>query len=193
MPLYANTHTQNSASGKQTNLAREEARAIIKRSCNAPTEDYACIFTGSGSTSAIDLIVKKLKLKQICDQIKQSQTKQEKLNNYNVMADSLQFFKKNDENSYECTLCKVSVASEEDYKIHATNYFHKREVDITINQSSKNKNYRELPVVFISTFEHHSNILSWRETGARIEVIPLTSEGDFDYLYLEQKLKTYKK
>ena len=110
MPLYANTHTQNSASGKQTNLAREEARAIIKRSCNAPTEDYACIFTGSGSTSAIDLIVKKLKLKQICDEIKSGQANQLETNNI-VLADSWQFCKKNDKNTYDCTLCKINVTS----------------------------------------------------------------------------------
>ena len=58
------------ASGKQTNLAREEARAIVKRCCNAPTKDYALIFIGSGSTSAINLLLAKLQVKEISANIK---------------------------------------------------------------------------------------------------------------------------
>ena len=73
MPLYANTHTQMDASGKQTNLAREQARAIIKRTCNAASDDYALIFIGTGSTSAINLLVSKLKIAEICEKVKADQ------------------------------------------------------------------------------------------------------------------------
>lgn len=52
-PLYANTHTETSASGLQTTHAREEARAIILNSLNAPTQDYSLIFMGNGVTAAI--------------------------------------------------------------------------------------------------------------------------------------------
>ena len=69
MPLYANTHSMQSASGKQTIYVREEARAIIKRVCNA-NEDHALIFTGTGATSAVNLLISKLKLRQICEQVK---------------------------------------------------------------------------------------------------------------------------
>ncbi len=47
--MYANTHTQQSGTGKQTNNAREESRAIIKRVCGA-NEDDALIFVGNGTT-----------------------------------------------------------------------------------------------------------------------------------------------
>ena len=47
--MYANTHTQQSGTGKQTNNAREEARQIVKRVCGA-NEDDACIFVGTGTT-----------------------------------------------------------------------------------------------------------------------------------------------
>jgi len=47
--MYANTHTQQSGTGKQTNNAREEARQIIKRVCGA-NEDDALIFSGNGTT-----------------------------------------------------------------------------------------------------------------------------------------------
>lgn len=69
MPLYANTHSMQSASGKQTILVREEARAIIKRVCNA-NENHALVFTGTGATAAVNLLLNKLKLKQLCEQIK---------------------------------------------------------------------------------------------------------------------------
>ena len=55
-----------------------------------------------------------------------------------------------------------------------------------------NSAYKALPVVFLSIFEHNSNLLPWRETGARIELIPMAENGDFDYAYLETKLKAYR-
>ena len=57
-----------SASGKQTIYAREEARAIVKRACNCDEND-ALIFTGTGATSAINLLVNKLGLKKICEKV----------------------------------------------------------------------------------------------------------------------------
>lgn len=56
LPLYANTHTETSATGLQTTRFREEARNIIRRSVGA-TDDYAVIFAGSGSTGAIDRLI----------------------------------------------------------------------------------------------------------------------------------------
>ena len=48
-----------------------------------------------------------------------------------------------------------------------------------------------MPVCFLSIYEHNSNLLPWRETGAEIELIPLTDEGDFDYEFLHQRLAHY--
>jgi selenocysteine lyase/cysteine desulfurase len=56
MPLYANTHTETSGTGLQTTRFREDARAIIRRSVGA-TDEHAVIFTGSGSTGAIDRMI----------------------------------------------------------------------------------------------------------------------------------------
>ena len=55
-----------------------------------------------------------------------------------------------------------------------------------------NSAYEALPVVFVSLYEHNSNLLPWRETGSRIELIPISDNGDFDYAYLERKLRQYK-
>jgi len=62
LPLYANTHTESSGTGLQTTRFREEAREIIRRSVGA-TEEHAVIFCGSGSTAAIDKLVRVLGLR----------------------------------------------------------------------------------------------------------------------------------
>ena len=73
MPVYANSHSMQSASGKQTVFAREEARRTIKQFINA-TENDALIFVGTGATSATNLLVNKLKVKKICEDVKLRQT-----------------------------------------------------------------------------------------------------------------------
>ncbi len=53
LPTLANTHTEANATGAQTTLYREEARAIIHRSVGATDEDVV-IFCGTGATGAVD-------------------------------------------------------------------------------------------------------------------------------------------
>lgn len=114
LPTYANTHTEVSYFGLQTTAFREEARAIIKKSVNANTDD-SLIFTGSGSTGAIDLFVRKL-------------------------------------------------------------------VDIYKNQN---------PLVIIGPYEHHSNILPWRECPFELVEVPLCSSGNINLDHLEEVLKAH--
>src|SRR6185369_11085567 len=56
LPRYANTHTESSGTGLQTTRLREDARRIIRDAVGGD-EDTVVIFTGSGSTSAIDKLV----------------------------------------------------------------------------------------------------------------------------------------
>jgi selenocysteine lyase/cysteine desulfurase len=56
LPRYANTHTESSGTGLQTTRLREDARAAIHRSVHGGP-DTVVIFTGSGSTAAIDKLV----------------------------------------------------------------------------------------------------------------------------------------
>src|SRR5690606_16569089 len=51
-----NTHTESSGTGLQTTRLREDARRIIHAAVNGD-DDTAVIFTGSGSTGAIDKLV----------------------------------------------------------------------------------------------------------------------------------------
>jgi selenocysteine lyase/cysteine desulfurase len=61
LPLYANTHTETSGTGRQTTRFREEARAIIKEVTGAGSED-ALIFCGSGATGAVNTLIEVLNL-----------------------------------------------------------------------------------------------------------------------------------
>ncbi|KAE9033548.1 hypothetical protein PR003_g3454 [Phytophthora rubi] len=47
------------------------------------------------------------------------------------------------------------------------------------------------PVVFVGPFEHHSNLLPWRESAAEIVTIPENARGQMDLEALETQLKTY--
>ena len=49
----------------------------------------------------------------------------------------------------------------------------------------------EIPVVFVSPYEHHSNILPWRETGAIVVQIIEDIYGNMNLDYLENMLKKY--
>ncbi|CAM4805081.1 unnamed protein product [Rotaria magnacalcarata] len=62
LPFYANTHSENNAFALQTTRFRESARAIIKQCVNA-TDDDVVIFTGAGSTAAINKTVDILQLR----------------------------------------------------------------------------------------------------------------------------------
>ena len=46
-----------------------------------------------------------------------------------------------------------------------------------------------LPVVIVGPFEHHSNLLPWRETGARVLRVNENTAGQLDVLELEQMLR----
>jgi len=66
MPLYANTHTETSGTGRQTTSFREEARAIIKQAVGAGPDDVV-IFCGSGATGAINKLIDVLNLRLPAD------------------------------------------------------------------------------------------------------------------------------
>ncbi|WP_226661089.1 aminotransferase class V-fold PLP-dependent enzyme [Microbulbifer aggregans] len=65
LPWYANTHTETSATGRQTTAFREQARAAIRTSVNA-SDEHAVIFCGAGATAAINRLVESLGLRADC-------------------------------------------------------------------------------------------------------------------------------
>jgi selenocysteine lyase/cysteine desulfurase len=61
LPLYANTHTEASATGRRMTEMREHARAAVHRSVNGG-EDDVVVFTGTGATGAVDKLARLLAL-----------------------------------------------------------------------------------------------------------------------------------
>ena len=45
-----------------------------------------------------------------------------------------------------------------------------------------------LQVVLIGPYEHHSNILPWKESGAKVHTISQTKTGQIDLVDLEEKV-----
>jgi selenocysteine lyase/cysteine desulfurase len=64
LPTYGNTHTTTSMCGQQTTLLRAEARQIIAQSVHCGKDDVV-LFAGSGSTSAIMLLVRTLNISKL--------------------------------------------------------------------------------------------------------------------------------
>ena len=56
LPRYANTHTEASGTGLQTTRLREDARRMIRDAVGGD-DDTIVIFTGAGSTAAIDKMI----------------------------------------------------------------------------------------------------------------------------------------
>jgi len=59
LPMYGNTHTEASATGRRTTALREEARRVIHAAVNGG-EDDVVIFCGTGATGAIDKLIRLL-------------------------------------------------------------------------------------------------------------------------------------
>lgn len=117
LPIYGNTHTETSFTGREITALREEARATIAQAVGA-TDQHCVLFCGQGATSAIDRLIRGMKIEEIA--------------------------------------------------------------------RSGGK-----VVVFIGPYEHHSNDLPWRESGAIIERIGLDTSGCIDLAALRARLASY--
>ncbi|MFL6221952.1 MAG: aminotransferase class V-fold PLP-dependent enzyme [Actinomycetes bacterium] len=62
LPRYANTHTESSGTGLQTTRLREDARRIIRDAVGGD-DDTVVLFSGSGSTAAVDKLIGILNLR----------------------------------------------------------------------------------------------------------------------------------
>ncbi|CAM6091979.1 unnamed protein product [Calypogeia fissa] len=125
LPVYGNTHTDDSFVGSMTGNIMEEAQKYVK-ACLGGTADDALLFCGSGSTAAI----KKLQ---------------------EVMG-----------------IVVPSIFRE-----------HIRAVLPNVHRW----------VVFVGPYEHHSNLLSWRQSLAEVVEIPLSENGLVDISSLKAALE----
>ena len=164
MPCYSNTHTSTTWVAQQTTFFRQEARQIIHRNVGG-SEDDVVLFCGSGSTAAVNKLVRILQTSK--------------------WGTESQFIQKNRFGSYECKLCHMSFSSHGNYFNHLNSQVHRDKLPL---QASGAEEKPATPVVFVSCYEHHSNLLPWREAGARIEVIPESASGGLDLQLLASRL-----
>lgn len=124
LPLYGNTHTNTSVTGSQSTAFVAEARQIVAEGTNSKVTGKASLdvvlFTGSGATSAVELLIDCMGLKSAA----------------------------RDCPSPDCR-----------------------------------------PIVFVGPYEHHSNLIPWRESGCEIVMVPeCPASADVDYDALEALL-----
>ncbi|MGH1367552.1 MAG: aminotransferase class V-fold PLP-dependent enzyme [Maritimibacter sp.] len=125
LPFYANTHTESSYTGGYMTRLREEARSFIAAQVGAG-DGCRVIFTGSGSTAAINKFASLCGLRDLA-------------------------------NAPRGVL-------------------------------SRWRGERHKPLVLIGPYEHHSNILPWRESGADVIEIDEATGGGPDMAQLEAAL-----
>ena len=107
--------------------------------------------------------------------------------------------------SFDCVLCRMTFLNESQYNDHEKTTTHKQNLencanvnDLIFKSLSSDikiliENYKDFePVIFLSLFEHNSNALPWRESGAKIIYIENDENNNFDYSDLETKLKQHK-
>eukprot|EP00742_Colponemidia_sp_Colp-10_P004426 GILJ01004726.1.p1 GENE.GILJ01004726.1~~GILJ01004726.1.p1 ORF type:complete len:1056 (+),score=133.62 GILJ01004726.1:84-3251(+) len=196
LPVYANTHTTTSWAARQTTCFRHEARDIVKRCVNGSDEDVV-IFTGAGSTSAIAKMVG----------IVQNSNWYMKESPFTSKPKALKdpYFLRNRWGSFECRLCRTIHDNEGFYLAHTQTQQHKDNVAkrAPVDDSSTNQQEQEqpiqmdgdeeldIPVVFVGPFEHHSNLLPWREAGAQLVYIRESATGNVDADDLRTQLRRF--
>jgi len=107
--------------------------------------------------------------------------------------------------SYDCILCRMTFLNESQYNEHEKSSIHTKNLDqcANINDVIFNaytndlkeiiENYKIFePLIFLSIYEHNSNALPWRETGAKIIYIDNDENNNFNYQNLEEQLKLHK-
>jgi selenocysteine lyase/cysteine desulfurase len=180
LPIYANTHTLNSRTAKQTIYSREEARDIIKRCVNGNEKD-AVIFIGNGSTAAVNHLVRSI------DTSYKNKTS-DIVDNYHFYDN---FWQVNRWKTFDCTLWNMPFANQGFYESHEKSKIHQHNYE-KFKKHKLETMHTEPPVVFVSIMEHNSNLLPWRESGAIVEFVDIREDtGELDYEHLKSLILKY--
>ncbi|NLJ58358.1 MAG: aminotransferase class V-fold PLP-dependent enzyme [Tissierellia bacterium] len=140
---YANTHTEDSMTGKVMTKILQKSEKTIKRHINAEKNCFL-IPAGTGATGAIEYLAKILGI-------------------------------------YLPPASKIIIDN-----IVKEYYKGSMGIDDIVKKSSDY--LKDLPVVFIGPYEHHSNILIWEEGMAELVEIGLNSHGRIDIDDLKRKV-----
>ena len=163
LPLYGNTHTTTSVTGRQSTLFRAEARELVRRSVNCGARDVA-LFVGNGVTGGINKLVHTLGLRRPGSL-------------HGATPERLQRWRKT--HSVEGYSYHNLPVKPDPVDVAAHGGGAAAPADATVEV-----------VVFVGPFEHHSNILPWRESLARVVQIGEDTHGGIDAAQLEAELKS---
>ncbi|MHA1775839.1 MAG: aminotransferase class V-fold PLP-dependent enzyme [Promethearchaeia archaeon] len=141
---YANTHTEDDATGRTMTGLLHQAEHMIKQAFNAEN-GYCIIAHGTGSTGAIS------KFQEIIG-------------------------------------VRVAPATKALYQRLLEQYFEDHPEIRNLYQEMTAFLEAHKPVVFISSYEHHSNEIMWRESFAEVIEIALLKDGTLDLEYLEREI-----
>ena len=242
LPIYANVHSTVGHNAEITSKFYHESKEILRNYTNA-YGNYSIIFHGQGATGGASKLIELLNIKKYVAFYNDLKTAFEmkqiygneiihKLQDGLIKKISEQFnelfintnfcfkFKKKEEQTIKCILCKEELINEGDYYKHIKGEHHQNFLEqyknnqndvlfemheepikdfidiIKENYSSRHvlnliNDYQKFkPVIFYSLFEHNSNSLSWKETQA--EIVMINSHYDNFYHKLQEELNKYK-
>jgi hypothetical protein len=198
LPLYGNTHTTTSVTGRQSTLFRTEAREIVHRSVNGGARDVV-LFVGSGVTAAINKVVHLLGLQApgalhgaaaaapggaaAAEEVLARWRRTHSVDAYTYHNLSA----KPDPNDIAARTGYCAAAQDDQAPApHGKAGAGAGEA----GAASAGKRGRAMAVVYVGPWEHHSNLLPWRESLA--EVVQIAEDGDtggIDLAMLERHLK----
>ncbi|KAF9582827.1 hypothetical protein BGW38_010713 [Lunasporangiospora selenospora] len=195
LPFYANTHTSTTSTAKNTSMSVRLARETISRCTNANmtrghVNEAAVIFSGDGSTSAINKVRSVFRLSDEAYWVRKAQSrgKCSQVTCYGqVDIDTLCSQPDIAQDPEQGSCCLVTAATGPSTSLY------KRQLAPD-----------DRPVVFLSIQEHHSNLLPWRESCADVIVIPEVDSSrlqervlgqspphQLDLTFLEEQLKRH--
>ena len=164
LPFYANVHSSCGYLADQSEAFRREAKSIVRRYCKTD-ENNSIIFTGQGTTSCINKLIKLLNLKEynqfhyLLSTLKDiyQQFKAKNLDdtlfeeiNKNLIIDIKEQYSKlflytnycysNRWGGFDCIICRMNFTTEAQYNEHANNDIHKNNLK-EANILEKNKSF----------------------------------------------------
>jgi len=166
MPNYANTHTMANSTAQQTTHFREEARQVIKEYLNA-TEEDALIFSGAGTTAAVNKFVDILVGSNFVLDGEDT-----------VNADVLDPYLSQTTDGPRCILCSVTFDNAHQYLDHRRSVAHCSQEKGVDAERPREKRV----VVFVDPMSHHSSVLPFREIVKQFPLVnttPILSDSIF--------------
>lgn len=189
MPFYANTHTESSGTGLQTTRFREQARELILHAVGGDDGD-ALIFTGSGSTGAIDKLVDILNLRIPAELDERYQLSQQIPENERPVVFLGPFEHHSNELPWRESIADVVVIDEDENGLpdlalleHKLQEYADRSCKIGSFAAASNVTGIRSPISQISTLLHRHGALSFWDFATAAPYMPIDMNGRDDDPY----------